>query len=173
MRWPKKIPAGTECDELAGTVDILPTIAGMIGAKLPEHKIDGHDIMPLMLGTPGALSPHETMPCYFANDELQAIRDPNWKLILPHQFRTLAGRPGGKDGIPAKYENVKIGLELYDMKNDRGESKNVFNDQPEIAARLQTAAEKWRADLGDKLTDRRGNGIRPHAELNAGDARLQ
>ncbi len=173
MRWPKKIPAGTSCDELAGTVDILPTVAAMIGTKLPDHKIDGHNILPLMIGTVGATSPHETMPCYYADDELQAIRDPKWKLILPHQFRTLAGRPGGKDGIPAKYENVKLGLELYDMKNDRSESKNVAQEQPEVVAKLQTAAEKWRADLGDKLSNRKGNGVRPHAQWVNGDSVLE
>ncbi len=173
MRWPTKIPAGTTCDELACTVDILPTVAYMIGAELPNHKIDGHDIMPLMLGTAGAVSPHETMPCYFANDELQAIRDPLWKLILPHQYRTLAGRPGGSGGIPAKYEQVNVGLELYDMKIDRSETTNVAQDHSDVVARLQAAAEFWRADLGDKLTSRKGLGIRPHADMTANDLRLQ
>ena len=173
MRWPTKIPAGTTCDELACTVDILPTVASMIGAHLPKHKIDGHDIMPLMLGTAAAASPHKTMPCYYANDELQAIRDPQWKLILPHQYRTLAGKPGGTGGIPAKYESANVGIELYDMKSDRSETKNVAQDHPEVVARLQAAAEVWRTDLGDKLTDRKGNGVRPHAELTASDPRLQ
>ena len=173
MRWPTKIPAGTTCDELACTVDILPTVAALIGAHLPQHKIDGHDIMPLMSGTAGAVSPHNTMPCYFANDELQAIRDPQWKLILPHQYRTLAGKPGGTGGIPAKYESVQVGLELYDLKNDRSESKNVAQDHPEVVARLEAAAEVWRSDLGDKLTKRKGNGVRPHAEMTASDVRLK
>ena len=162
MRWPSKIPAGTTCDELACTVDIVPTIASMIGAELPKHKIDGKDILPLMTGQAGAVSPHETMPCYYANDELQAIRDPVWKLVLPHQYRTFAGRAGGTGGIPAKYETRKAGLELYNMKDDRGETKNVAQDHPEVVARLQKAAETWRTELGDKLTDRKGNSIRPH-----------
>jgi len=173
MRWPGKIPAGTTCDELACTVDILPTVAAMIGAELPSHKIDGHSILPLMIGTPGAVSPHETMPCYYANDELQAVRDPQWKLILPHQYRTLKGRQGGRGGVPAKYETVKVGIELYDLKKDRGETVNVADDHPDVVARLQTAAESWRSELGDKLTDRRGIGVRPHAVMTASDARLK
>ena len=173
MRWPTKIPAGSTCDELACTIDILPTVAAMIGAQLPQHKIDGHDIMPLMNGTAGAISPHTTMPCYYANDELQAIRDPQWKLILPHQYRTLAGKPGGTGGIPAKYETIKVGFELYDMKNDRSETKNVAQDHPEVVVRLQAAAEVWRSDLGDKLTNRKGSGVRPHAEMTASDLRLK
>jgi arylsulfatase A len=103
------------------------------------------------------------MPCYYANDELQAIRDPVWKLVLPHQYRTLAGRAGGTGGIPAKYETRKAGLELYNMKDDRSETKNVAQDNPEVVARLQKAAEAWRTELGDKLADRKGNSIRPHA----------
>ena len=173
MRWPGKIPAGTTCDELACTVDILPTVAAMIGAQLPSHKIDGHDIMPLMIGTPGAVSPHQTMPCYYANDELQAVRDSRWKLILPHQYRTLNGKDGGNGGIPAKYETKKVGLELYDMRNDISESINVAQEHPDIVARLQIAADAWRTELGDKLTDRIGNGVRPHAAMTASDARLR
>ncbi len=173
MRWPTKIPAGTTCDELACTVDILPTVAAMIGAELPKHKIDGHNILSLMTEGTEAKSPHETMPCYYANDELQAIRDSRWKLVLPHQYRTLGGKSGGKGGIPAKYETKPVGLELYDMKNDRSETKNVAQDHPEVVARLQAAAEGWRNELGDKLTDRKGAGIRPHAELTENDARLK
>ena len=173
MRWPTKIPAGTTCDELACTVDILPTVASMIGSELPKHKIDGHDIMPLMVRTAGAVSPHETLPCYYANDELQAVRDPRWKLILPHQYRTLTGKLGGTGGVPAKYESVKVGIELYDMKNDRSETKNVAKDHPEVVARLLAAAEVWRADLGDKLTGRKGTGVRPHDQMTASDLRLQ
>lgn len=173
MRWPGEIPAGTTCDELACTVDILPTVASMIGAQLPSHKIDGHNILPLMIGAPGAVSPHETMPCYYANDELQAVRDPKWKLILPHQYRTLKGKQGGSGGVPAKYETVKVGIELYDMKQDRSETANVADEHSDVVARLQTAAESWRAELGDKLTDRKGMEVRPHAVMTASDARLK
>ena len=173
MRWPSKIPAGTTCDELACTVDILPTVASMIGADLPKHKIDGHNILTLMTGGADVKSPHETMPCYYAADELHAIRDRQWKLTMPHQYRTLNGKPGGKGGIPAKYESAPVGLELYDMKNDRSETKNVANEHPEVVARLQAAAEVWRNELGDKLTDRKGSGVRPHATMDEGDAMLE
>lgn len=173
MRWPSKIPAGTTCDELACTVDILPTVASLIGAELPKHKIDGHNIVSLMVGGAEVKSPHETMPCYYANDELQAIRDREWKLILPHQYRTLAGKSGGKGGVPAKYDSASVGLELYSMKNDRSETKNVARENPEVVARLQAAAETWREELGDKLTNRKGNAVRGHATMTESDAILE
>ena len=76
MCWPGRIPAGKVCSELAGTIDILPTIAALSGAKLPEKKIDGKDITPLIEGRPGAKTPHEA---YFYRTK--GVRSGNWKFI--------------------------------------------------------------------------------------------
>ncbi len=172
MRWPGKIPAGTVCDELASTIDILPTVAALTGAQLPQHKIDGKDIRKLMFAEPNALSPHELFCCYYAGGQLQAVRDRQWKLHFPHAYRTMAGRKGGKDGLPAKYETGRIGLELFDLKHDVGESKNIADQYPEIVARLQQLAEQARDDLGDKLNKRPGSGIRPAGKMTPDDERL-
>jgi arylsulfatase A-like enzyme len=171
MWWPGKIPAGGVCDEFASTIDILPTIAALTGAELPEHKIDGKDIRPLMFGEKDAESPHQIFYHYYA-DELQCVRDRRWKLVFPHTYRTMAGKPGGAGGIPTKYSSAKSGLELYDLKNDVGESTNVAAKHPEIVERLQQAAEKARADLGDKLTGAKGKGVRPVGRLGKDDKEL-
>lgn len=165
-RWPGKIPPGTECDELSSTMDLLPTIAGLIGAEVPSDRtIDGKDIWPLLSGQPDAKSPHDYFYCYY-NGELKAIRDPRWKLHFPRSYRTLNGRPGGRDGVPANYEQAHIGLELFDLKNDPGETTNVLDDHPEIVDRLQQAAAEAREELGDKLQQKKGSGVRPPGRLN-------
>ncbi|QDS99119.1 sulfatase-like hydrolase/transferase [Adhaeretor mobilis] len=162
MRWPGKIPAGTQCDELASTIDLLPTVAKLIGAELPpERTIDGEDIWPLMSGRPNAESPHEIFYCYYGG-ELHAVRNRRWKLHFPHPYRSLEGKPGGIDGIPTAYSRLRTGVELYDLKSDIGESKNVANLHPKIVARFTREAESARAALGDKLTNRVGAEIRPH-----------
>ena len=94
-RWTGVIPAGSVCNEPAMTIDLLPTIAGLIGAKLPERKIDGLDIWPLIAGQGGAKNPHDAYYHYYADNELQAVSSGPWKLVLPHTYRTLAGQPGG------------------------------------------------------------------------------
>jgi len=76
MWWPGRIPAGKECHELAGTIDLLPTIAALSGAKLPGKKIDGKDITALIEGRPGAKTPHEA---YFYRTK--GVRSGNWKFI--------------------------------------------------------------------------------------------
>src|SRR5215208_3868293 len=53
-RWPGKIPADSVCREPAMTIDVLPTVAKIIGAELPKRKIDGKDIGPLLRAEAGA-----------------------------------------------------------------------------------------------------------------------
>ena len=172
MWWPGKIQPGTKCDELSSTIDVLPTVAALIGAELPKHKIDGKDIRPLMFGDE-AQSPHEIFYCYYGNGQLQAVRDRRWKLHFPHSYRTMAGRPGGKDGIPTNYSQAKIGLALFDLKNDVGESRNVADANPQVVKHLQKLANQARADLGDKLTNRKGSGLRAPGRLGPVDERHQ
>jgi len=163
MRWPGVIPSGTSCSQLASTIDILPTITSAIGAELPSSKIDGKDIRALMTDD-NALSPHTTFPYYFGNNELQAIRDSRWKLVFPHRYRSLQGRPGGTKGIPATYSNKETGLELYDLRNDPSESRDIAAMHPQVVQRLQFEANHWRAELGDKLTGVKGAAVRAIGE---------
>jgi arylsulfatase A-like enzyme len=161
MRWPGKIPADSTCDEFAVTMDFFPTVAQLIGAKVSTDRvIDGKDIWPLMSGDEGAESPHEAFWCYYGG-ELRAVRDRQWKLVFPHQYRSLEGKPGGRDGRPKQYRQVAAEKALYDLKNDIGETKNVAAEHPGIVARLEKEAEKARAALGDKLTGRKGSEVRP------------
>lgn len=159
MRWPGTIPAGNVCNELATTMDILPTITNLAGGKLPEHKIDGHDIFPLMTGEEGAKSPTDVFYCYYSG-ELRAVRSGKWKLHFPHKYRTLAGKPGGTGGEPTPYARAEIGLELFDLENDLSETTNVAGKYPDVVKRLEGLAEKGREDLGDKLTNAVGKGVR-------------
>ena len=142
------------------TIDILPTVAHLVGAKLPEHKIDGKNIWPLIAGDDGAKSPHEAYFFYYGR-ELQAVRMGKWKLHFPHGYRTMAGKPGGTGGIPTKYSQARTGLELYDLRADVGESTNVAEEHPKIVKRIQQLAEKMRRELGDSRTKQKGSGNRP------------
>lgn len=168
-RWPGKIPPGSVCNEPAMTIDILPTIAELVGAKLPDHKIDGLDIWPLLSGAAGAKSPHDAFYFYFSDNELQAVMRGRWKLQLAHNYRTLGGKPGGKDGQPVAYEQRKLlKPELYDLENDIGETIDLAASKPEIVRELEALAERAREDLGDSLTKRTGKGVRPAGRVAGG-----
>ncbi len=170
-RWPGRVPAGTTCDEFAATIDLLPTVAALIGAELPEHEIDGCDIGPLLLGASGATSPHTVFGCWYGGGQLQAVRDRQWKLHFPHGYQRFVA--GGAGGSPAPYGKGEIGLELFDLRADPGETTDVAAQHPDVVARLQRAAQELREELGDTLTKTPAKGARPVGRLEPGDARLE
>ncbi len=180
MSWPGHIQAGRTSDEIAASMDLVPTVAELIGGKLSSNRIDGVSLVPLITGNADARSPRESYYFYGA-EELQAVRSGQWKLHLPHDYLTVNGPPG-LNGKPANFANMqpksmdqsglagiasrhgyrvaRIELSLFDLKNDVSETKNVAAEHPEIVAQLQALAEQARADLGDALTNRKGSGVR-------------
>ncbi len=160
--WPGKIPAGSSSDAIAGTIDVLPTIAEITGTKLPERKIDGRSLWPLLNGT-ATKSPHEAY-YYYWNKELQAVRSGAWKLHFPHSYRSLKSG-GGTGGTPADYVEKKCGLELYNLDTDIGESTNVAEQNPAVVQQLQVLAATMRTELGDSLNKVEGKENRPAGTL--------
>ena len=158
-RWPNKIPAGMVSNEPAATIDIFPMLANLIGARMPNNKIDGKDIWPLLSNQPGAKSPHEALFFYYARNELQAMRAGKWKLHFPHRYGTV--KQVGKDGMPGVYEYLSTGVELYDLSTDISETKNVASKHPVVVKQMREMAEEIRWELGDTLTEVKGNSIRP------------
>jgi len=170
MRWPGKIPSGSESQKMLMTIDLLPTIAKLIHADLPKHRIDGLDVWPIISGKRSAKNPHDAYWFYFGYNRLEAVvtGDGQWKLQLPHTYHTLAGRPGGHDGMPAPYEQRRIErAELYDLVSDVSETVDVAGQQPDIVKRLQAEAAKARAELGDTLVETTGTGVRAPGKVVA------
>jgi len=139
MRWPGRIPAGRACDELASTLDLLPTLARLAGTKAPDDRIiDGKDIWPLMAGREGAKSQHEAF-YYYQMDQLQAVRSGRWKLHLPLKVKKRILQESIPDSPPL----------LYDLEADIGEKNDVADRHPDVVERLLGLARKAREDLGD------------------------
>ncbi|HET6407879.1 MAG TPA: sulfatase, partial [Chthoniobacteraceae bacterium] len=162
MSWPGRIPEGTACNEPLMTIDLLPTIARISGAKAPEVKIDGRDAWALLAGDAGAKSPHAAYFVYYANNQLQAVISGRWKLVLPHVYRTMGDQMRASGGTPGKYRQVKIAkAELYDLAADPSEAKDVADANPAEVDRISKLADEMRKDLGDSLTQQNITGLRP------------
>lgn len=162
MRWPGTIPVGKICNNLASTIDILPTLAEITGAGLPDHKIDGVSILPLLRGVKDA-NPRDHFYYYYQLNALEAVRKGHWKLVLPHPSRSYEGVLPGKDGYPGEYNHIDVPLALYDLRRDPGERYDVKEQNPEIVQELQDLADQARQDLGDDLTNTPPTNNRPAA----------
>ena len=150
--WPGQISAGSVCDEIASTMDLLPTFARWSGGELPERTIDGKDISDLFIGE-NAKSPHEAI-YYYDRDQLQAVRSGRWKLFLP--LDTYGRHP---------HFTQKSGSKplLFDLFRDEACKNDVASEHPEVIADLSRLADKARIDLGD--LGRIGRGARSRGEV--------
>lgn len=135
------IPAGTVCNELTGTIDVLPTIAALTNKPLPkQNKIDGMDVSKLWMGETEQ-SPRNEFVHYTSQGNLEGLRQDNWKLLVkkPKQRRNQ------KNPTAAK---LKAQVMLFDLSKDIGEQNNLASQHPEIVDRLQQRMKQ----LDDEIT---------------------
>lgn len=139
ISWPAKIPAGrTDAASEVNSVDLLPSLAKMAGVDLPSgYKGDGLDRSGVFTGKP-SLRKKDMFWEYGRNDIAfrypkpvdrspnLAVRSGAWKLLMNH------------DGS---------GIELYNIVNDKQETRNLSEEQPKVAARLKKALGDWWAGL--------------------------
>jgi arylsulfatase A-like enzyme len=153
VRVPGRVPAGVVCNELATTLDLLPTLANLAGTRAPiDRVIDGHDITPLLQGVRRAVSPTKAF-YFYQRQRLLAVREGKWKLHLPRPEDPL----WGIYLKPADSIELKQPL-LFDLATDAGERNDVAAKHADVVRRLLGLAEKARKDLGDH--DRIGEGAR-------------
>lgn len=139
MRWPGRVTPGSECQELATTMDLLPTLSKLAGRPI-THDVDGHDISSLIFGEPEARSPYEVFGYYYM-DQLQAVRSGPWKLFLP--LDSFVRHPHFKKG---KSQSPL----LFNVVSDIASHHNVAEQHPNVVDRLTALAGSIQADLGDR-----------------------
>ena len=171
MSWPAIIKAGAVCKNIGSGIDIFPTIAEITNSKLPDHKIDGVSLFPLLKGEKNA-NPRNSFLFYYNKNDLEAVRMGKWKLVLPHLYRSYTGVEPGKDGWPGPYSKVKCGLELYDLENDEFETTNVIDENPDIVNEIMKLVEEARYDLGDDLVKTEGKNVREPGSIYKGSKKI-
>ncbi len=133
VMWaPGRIHAGTECHELMGTIDLLPTIAALTGTPLPAaRKIDGLDASALLTGK--AKSPRKEFLYYTSRGDIQGLRQGKWKLLVKKkQKRRKAPAPE---------------VLLFDLLADMGEKDNLAGANPEIVKQLTARMAELDAEI--------------------------
>ena len=142
VRWPDRVPAGRVSDAIFSTLDFMPTFATLAGYAAPTDRIiDGTDQSELLLGKSETGARDEFF--YFCQSELHGVRRGKWKLLLPdlQKFYGYVDDKGSGES------------ELYDLNADRGETKNLAEQHPEIVAEMVALAKAF--PLPDKLYEHR------------------
>jgi arylsulfatase A-like enzyme len=136
VRWPGRVPAGRVSDAVVSGVDLLPTLASVVGFPVPaDRPIDGEDVSGLLRGEPFA----RRRPLYWEFDDDQgfhyALREGSWKLLAD---RTLAR------------------VRLYDLAADRFELTDLAETRKDVVEALLLKVKDLHASVdGDPLRPRR------------------
>ena len=141
-RWPGRIPGGRVIHEAATLADLLPTISALTPADLPERKIDGRDLSPLLVSS---IAPAPAPIPYWRSGNLDAVRVGRWKLHREHNFRYVDRV--GNDGVRGSYAYRDTGTELYDLIGDPGEVYDVAADYPDIVAELEAIGARLQTEM--------------------------
>jgi len=137
VRWPGKVKPGTTCDVPGIHVDIYPTFASLAGAKLPaKQAFDGESLVPLMRGESAKTSRpaiYQHFPGYLGAG------------VGQYRTRPVTTMIEGDWKIMEFLEDNR--LELYNLRDDIGESKNLAAAMPEKATELQAKLVAWRTAI--------------------------
>ena len=137
MHWPGVIPRGKVVREVGSHLDLLPTIAKIAGAALPDDRtLDGSDALPLI--TQDAPSRHDAI--YWSSGGQLAVRRGKWKLVK--DGKTFDGTPNGDKPLTGD-----DALFLSNLEEDPGEAVNLRHRFPEITDELATMMQKWMVDV--------------------------
>ena len=144
-RFPGHIPRDSVCRGVAGTIDILPTLAKLTGAALPKLPLDGIDIWPLLSGEKQELDREALL--YFDKWHVQCARWRRWKLHFA-RYNSDVYNPapaGGRVNVPLKTP------ELYDLENDPDESYDIAPENPKVVAEIRGRVERLLAGFPEEV----------------------
>ena len=127
--WPGHIPTGQVIDEPCAAMDVFPTMLRFAGGDPGQYQLDGLDISQVLME--GAPTPHDTI--FWENGNQTALRRGDYKLVL--------------NGRLQEHSQPEAPVFMSDLSVDPGETTNLAEQMPELAAELAECAQSWRKDL--------------------------
>ena len=129
VRWPGVVKPDSSCDQLVHQADLLATFAEIFGTKLPKSAgEDSFSLMPLFKGDPGPIREHAVSASIGGTP---SVRMGQWKYI-PARGSGGWGK-GGDQSQP---------IQLYDLSEDVGESRNLAAKNPKQVGMMKALLEK-------------------------------
>ncbi len=148
-RWPGRLPAGGEpADRIATHIDIAPTLLDAAGLEPPAGlHLDGRSLLRLLAGDVDAATwPDRTLYLQFhrGNEPIPL----HSFAAVGQRYKLVHASPRGEGDW-----NGELNLELYDLEDDPGESRNLIDERPEVAAEMRAAYLAWFEDVSSTRPD--------------------
>ncbi|MEI6895345.1 MAG: arylsulfatase, partial [Colwellia sp.] len=130
ITWPGNIPQNISSMQPTTLTDLMATFAAIVGVKLESDEgPDSFNMLPTLLNHNNQQKPRAPM-IHHSYDGMFAIRDGDWKLI------DGLGSGGFTKPVRETMGKDKVVVQLYNLKNDLGENKDVASSNPEIVSKL-------------------------------------
>ena len=154
VAWPGKFPGGMSSNSLASAMDIFPTLLDLLDSERPEN-LDGKSLVPL-LKNKEIRGVHDHL-CWSDGHDASVIRKGPWKLISSNGWKhsnfQLDEQGIARPAPDSKYPN---GTVLFNLKQDIGETTDVFSKHPEIVTELSALYDQWRSKMKSKSKKGKG-----------------
>lgn len=139
FHWPGKIGAGVVASEPGGIVDILPTVCGLLGLEKPAAvHLDGSDLTSILTGKAGEFSRHQPLFWHLQKSKpIVAMRDGDYSLVADPDYEISTNNMFQEAWIPAIKQGGYTNFQLFDLKNDPGQTTNLASSKPEVLERLK------------------------------------
>lgn len=172
VRWPGVVKPGSTCDVPVINVDLFPTFLDAAGAKV-DKQLDGESLLPLLrqsdplkresifwhfpgyLDNPVMRGRELDVRTGFRTRPVSVIRKGDWKL---HLFLEEWQLDGGKDKI-----DTNQAVELYNLREDIGEHKNLANTQPQKRDELLNDLLAWHKSIDARIPTEPNHAYDPSA----------
>lgn len=152
IRWPGRVPAGAETNQMASTMDLLPTLAALAQGNLPKIKLDGMDLS-AFITTKDAKSPRTSF-LYHNGARLTSVRHKEWKLVFA---RPQGGEMPWEPPFVTSHIEALEKDQLFHLEKDLGETTDVSAAHPAEMDQLKQLARQAREELGDYKGPGSGN----------------
>jgi arylsulfatase A len=147
VRWPGKVKAGTTCDEVVCHVDLMATLAAVLGVKLSDDAgVDSVNVLPALLGEERE-TPLREATVHHSGQGKFAIRKGDWVLIF-----APTGDDNAKKGEPDWFRKDRgytahtDAGELFNLAKDLTQKANQYGNEPDKVKELTALMEKYVAD---------------------------
>jgi len=149
FHWPGMFATDLVLDTPAGLVDVLPTVCGLLDLPKPKGvHFDGSDLSSLLTPSSQAFKRHQPLFWHLQKSRpVVAMRDGDWSLVADPDYDLSKNNMFQESWIPKVKKGGYTNFQLFNLKNDPSQTKNLASAKPDVLRKLKAQLLKINASI--------------------------